>query len=156
MGAFEAKAVLAGFDDMRLVRDAVDQRFAETCVGNDFGPYRKGHLIVRMTVAFSARSAMTWNRYSAPTSAIRTEPTSSILTEYSISSNCARNNFSGAINGRPLLAYISSKLADSFAKAISAISRIARNGWFLTRVSGERCVCCQVFCHVGAKRPTNG
>ena len=68
-GTAEAVGLGAGFDDVGAVGDTVDQRLAQPGVGNHRGPFREGRLVVTITAAFSARSAMTWNRISAPTSA---------------------------------------------------------------------------------------
>lgn len=57
-GAFEAITVLAGFNDVRLICDAVDQRFAETCVGNDFCPLRKRQ--VRKVYCYFEASLSFW------------------------------------------------------------------------------------------------
>src|SRR3954447_8647960 len=61
---------------------------------------------------------------------------SSLRTEYSI---CARNSFSGAIEGRPSSEYMSSNSGDISPSALSTIARIARSGCsFRTRVSGDK------------------
>ena len=59
--------------------------------------------------------------------------------EYSICSSCARNHFSGAIDGRPTLAYIASNCPDNWVSASSTMARMARSGWsFRTRSSGDK------------------
>ena len=63
----------------------------------------------------------------------------SLRTVYSTSSNKARSNFSGAIDGRPIFEYMAVNLRDNFARTRSVIWRIARNGWSDgTRCSGDR------------------
>ncbi|GEM_PF-3292506 len=54
-------------------------------------------------------------------------------------SNSARNSFSGAIEGRPTLAYIASNCGPMLPSAASTIARIARSEWSSgTRRSAER------------------
>jgi hypothetical protein len=74
--AAEAVGLGAGLDEMRAVGDTVDKRLAQPGVGNNLRPLENNRLVVTITAAFSARSAMTWNRNSAPTSANGTYPTS--------------------------------------------------------------------------------
>jgi len=45
----------------------------------------------------------------------------SLRTEYNICSNCARNNCSGGIDGRPTFAYILSNGAESFFRILSTM-----------------------------------
>src|SRR5215471_10319987 len=40
-GAAETVRLGAGFDNVRPIRDAIQQRFAQARVGNDLGPLRK-------------------------------------------------------------------------------------------------------------------
>ena len=73
IGALKAKAVLwpvsmmCAWSVMRSISALQRRVLGMTLVHSE-----KGKLVVRMTVAFSARSAMTWKRNSAPTSAIGT------------------------------------------------------------------------------------
>ena len=52
----------------------------------------------------------------------------SLRIEYSICSNWPRNSFSGAIDGRPALAYIVSNRRDNRASTSSTMVRMARSG----------------------------
>jgi hypothetical protein len=54
-------------DDVCLVGEPVEHGLAEPCVGEELGQFREGQLVVTMTAAFSARSAMTWKSSSAAT-----------------------------------------------------------------------------------------
>jgi hypothetical protein len=64
-----------------------------------------------------------------------TKPALSITTR---ASSVAPSNFSGGIDGRPVLAYIASNRSDIFCNASSAIARTARSGWSArTFCSGE-------------------
>jgi len=49
----------------------------------------------------------------------------SLRIEYSIYSNCARNSFSGAIDGRPTWAYIVSKRRETWLSTSFTMARIA-------------------------------
>ena len=52
-----------------LVGEPIEHCFAEPCVVKTWGHSEKGRLVVTMTAAFSALSAMTWKSSSAATSA---------------------------------------------------------------------------------------
>ena len=62
----------------------------------------------------------------------------SLRTVYNTCISSARSSFSGAIDGRPNVAYIWLNTGDNAFKATSAIARIGRNGCSAgTRSSGE-------------------
>ena len=52
----------------------------------------------------------------------------SLQIEYSICNNCVRNGFSGAIGGRPTLAYMVSNGRYTRLTTSSTISRMVRSG----------------------------
>jgi hypothetical protein len=63
----------------------------------------------------------------------------SLRTVYSTGSSSARNSFSGAIDGRPPLAYSSSKRDPNSLSAASTITRTVRSGCSLgARRSADR------------------
>ena len=68
-GAAETVGLASGFEDVGSIGDAIQQRLAEAGVGETEDHSENGRLVVMMTAAFSARSAMTWKSISAPTSA---------------------------------------------------------------------------------------
>jgi len=67
--------------------------------------------------------------WDATTFTISSMSSRTLRIEYSICSNCARNNFSGAIDGRPTLAYIVSNRRDKRLSTSSTISRMVRSGY---------------------------
>src|SRR4051794_11549166 len=63
----------------------------------------------------------------------------SLRSEYSNCSRSALSSFSGAIEGRPNAAYMSSNNGESAFSALSTIFRIGRSGWSDgTRSSGDK------------------
>lgn len=62
----------ARLDDVSAIRQPVQQRLHSRLFGITYVHSENGRFVVISTAAFSARSATTWNRNSAPTSAIGT------------------------------------------------------------------------------------
>lgn len=67
--ASEAIRFRPRFDDMRPVREAIQQRLAQPRIRKNLCPPENGKFVVTISVARSARSAITWNKNSAPISA---------------------------------------------------------------------------------------
>jgi hypothetical protein len=67
--AAEAVRLGAGFENVRTVSDAIQECLAQARVRNDLSPLRKREVGRQQHGCTSARSAMTWKRNSAPSSA---------------------------------------------------------------------------------------
>jgi hypothetical protein len=65
-GVGEAVGVAAGLDDVGAEGESVDDRGAESGVGERFGPAEKDSLEAIATLLFSSRSVSTWKSSSAP------------------------------------------------------------------------------------------
>ena len=129
MDAAEYKHVVLGLIFLKYISDAFEAKHAELEMQRDQGADPEDQDEYRAASIFWVPKEARWAflRANAPQPNIGTI-VASLRIEYSICNNCARNSFSGAIDGRPSLAYIRSNCGDSARRTSSTIVRTTRSG----------------------------